>query len=646
MKSGRSRGGPLMVYGGSVLVNAGGLQAFSAETGKPLWKGPGPNKRLGVFGAQGLIWLTSIQEPGRTFLWTPAPVVCQGYDPKTGKVRRTITVPRLATPGHHIRCYPAKATERFLLLPKRGVEFVDLVGEEHMRHDWLRASCRHGVIAGNGLLYAPPHQCFCYPGVRLTGFNALTGADEAQRPLDAPAARLVKGPAYASAAKPQSALRQAQGKQSADWPMYRHDARRSGRADCDLPAKLSTLWQKKVGGKVTQPVVADGRLLLADEDAHAIRCFDAADGRALWNFTAGGRIDSAPALHAGLVLFGSTDGWVYCLRARDGELAWRFRAAPEDRRIVVFDQLESPWPVHGSVLVQDGRVYCTAGRSSFLDGGIWVYALEAATGNILHQMHLETPRPDVTSQAGRPFDMEGAQTDLLVSDGEDLYMFFKRFAPDLSLKDTPRITKLGDREVSLHLMSNAGFLDRSWFDRNFWTYSRRWPGYYFGYDAPKTGQILVFDELTVYGLHVFTTRQGHSPRFWPGKDGYELFADSVDSRPVLRPTDIGREKGRGFSRTLPPKWTVQIPVRAQAMVLAGKHLVLAGPPDVVDVDDPYGAFEGRKGGRLWVVSTEDGKQLSEIVLDSPPVFDGMIAAGGRLYVVTHDGRLTCLGQTK
>ena len=45
-------------------------------------------------------------------------------------------------------------------------------------------------------------------------------------------------------------------------------------------------------------------------------------------------------------------------------------AAPLDERIVYYEQMESVWPVHGSVLVVGGRVYCVAGRSMFLDGGL------------------------------------------------------------------------------------------------------------------------------------------------------------------------------------------------------------------------------------------------------------------------------------
>jgi len=633
------RGNLLMIYRGVVFFTApGGLQAYAADTGELLWKGPTINARLSLFGAGGLVWVSDIQEHGRTHLWTPQPVIANGHDPLTGQIKRTVTVPRLVTPGHHIRCYQAKATERYIILPKRGMEFIDIEGDNHMRTDWLRGPCGHGIVPANGLVYAPPHQCFCYPGVKVTGFNAVSAE---MKMLPVQRLPVQRGPAFGKLRTQNSTL-----KTDSDWPTYRHDATRSGRAGCDLPVNLDRLWEHKFGGATTQPVVADGRIVVAEEDTHTVFCLDSDSGQSIWQYTTGGRIDSSPTLYQGSVLFGSTDGWVYCLRAADGQLAWRFRAAPDERRIVVHSQLESAWPVHGSVLVQNGIAYCSAGRSSFLDGGIWVYALDPKTGRVLHEKHLEGPEPDVTQEAGRPFDMEGARSDLLVSDGTDLYMFFTRLAPDLTQKDTPRITKLGDRQVSTHLMSNAGFLDKTWFDRNYWTYGDRWPGYYFGYNAPKSGQVLVFDEERTYGVHVFTGRQGHSPRFWPGKEGYELFADTNANQLVLRSTAIGREKGDGYSGTLPHKWSVQVPVRVRAMVLANRHLYFAGPPDVVDKDDPMAAFEGRMGARLWVVSTSNGEKLAEYELDSPPVLDGVMAARGRLYVAATDGRLTCMGKKR
>ncbi len=117
-------------------------------------------------------------------------------------------------------------------------------------------------------------------------------------------------------------------------------------------------------------------------------------------------------------------------------------------------------------------------------------------------------------------------------------------------------------------------------------------------------------------------------------------------------------------------WTNDIPLFARAMVLArcpNLHretqgqvdgtLFVAGPPDVIDeqqvlrqIDDPKArqsladqeaALDGKKGALLLVVSAADGRKLAQYDIDSPPVFDGMAAAGGRLYMATVNGELLC-----
>jgi len=76
-------------------------------------------------------------------------------------------------------------------------------------------------------------------------------------------------------------------------------------------------------------------------------------------------------------------------------------------------------------------------------------------------------------------------------------------------------------------------------------------------------------------------------------------------------------------------------------------LFVAGAPDVFDEKDPYAAFEARKGASIVAVSAKDGKKLSETPLDCPPVFDGMIAARGRLFASLRDGSIVCLaGKTQ
>ena len=516
------------------------------------------------------------------------------------------------------------------------------MGDDHMRHNWLRAPCRHGALPANGLLYVPPHQCFCYPGVLLTGFNALAATSDDEPVASGDGPRLSPGPAYDQVRPPSSTVIA----RADDWPAYRHDSQRSGAIDMTVPVELESIWETKIGNRVTPPVVADGRLFVAGEDSHTVYCQDARTGKRIWIHTTGGRVDSPPTIHRGLVLFGSTDGSVYCLRATDGELVWQFQAAPEQRRIIVHDEIESAWPVHGSVLVQNDVVYFTAGRSSYLDGGLSMFGLDPTTGEVLHETRLSSGRPDVTQDAGRPFDMEGTRSDILVSDGEDLYLYHNRFNADLTRQKTPRITKLGDREVSLHLMSNDGFLDKVWFDRSYWSYSKRWPGFYHSYDGPKCGQILVFDDTTTYGVHVFRFRNGRDREgvFDPRVEDYELFADHNWAEPVIRTAEVGREKGGGYSRTLLPKWSRYVQVRIQAMVLAQERLFVAGPPDVIPPDDPLIAFEDRAGAKLQVVSTEDGAQLADYELDRVPSFDGMIAAEGRLYMTTNDGYVVCMGK--
>ncbi|MHC4693540.1 MAG: LamG domain-containing protein, partial [Planctomycetota bacterium] len=105
-------------------------------------------------------------------------------------------------------------------------------------------------------------------------------------------------------------------------------------------------------------------------------------------------------------------------------------------------------------------------------------------------------------------------------------------------------------------------------------------------------------------------------------------------------------------------WTKDMSMFARAMVLAGKVLFIAGPPDVLDEPQAFrqinksqvrrdlveqvAAFNGEKGAVLAAISITDGTELEQYDLDSPPVFDGMAAAGGRLYLATLNGSVVCM----
>jgi hypothetical protein len=202
---------------------------------------------------------------------------------------------------------------------------------------------------------------------------------------------------------------------------------------------------------------------------------------------------------------------------------------------------------------------------------------------------------------------------------------------------------MGDRNMGLHVFSTSGFLDDSWFNRTFWMYSATWPGFYLAHRASKTGQLLVVGPEKTYAVQSYPSRNLQSPLFTPGEKGYLLFADENDNEPVLADYTRGVPKGIGFTRKEPPAWFKWVPIRIRGMVLAGEHLFVAGPPDFVDPDDPMAAFEGRKEAVLRVYSDSDGSVMAEHRLEAPPVFDGLIAANGQLYLSLINGTVLRMG---
>ena len=609
--------GTLIVKEGVVVhASPNQLAAFSARTGEVLWTQP--KKYLGhlwyewkdVFVIDGLVWTWSGQvarEPlmvnGRPSKGKSTfPVSVNGYDVHTGRLKKKVPLGNIFKTHHHHRCYQNKATLRYILASRRGTEFIDLEQGNHTIHNWVRGTCHMGMMPANGLQYAPPHPCVCYIEEKLNGMMALAPqippcyrANEHQR-----TSRLERGPAYGKASGPNAGV--------ADWPAFRHDSLRSGSIKTRMSESLQMLWQKKVGRKITQPTVVDGRIFVPCVDEHCMTALNVTDGEQLWGFTAGARIDSPPTYYRGTVIFGSADGCVYCLRAADGEIVWRFYAAPLDRRIGAFGQLESAWPVHGSVLVQDGVVYFAAGRSSHLDGGLYLFGLDAHSGEIRQQTKLEGPHYDVGNTSQNYLLPMGALPDILQADGRLIYMRHLTFNAALEEQSLP------SKKTTVRVSAKGGLLDGSYFKRTPWSYGQS------GY-----ARLLVHDEKSAYCVRMFDSLQGLNPNvyFTPGKKGYLLFAcDKATGRQT---------------------WAGRIQVRIRAMAMTENLLFVAGPPDVVDPADPLGAFEGRKGGLLAAFDRSDGQRVWEHVLGAPPVFDGLAAAAGRLYMALQDGCIVCFG---
>jgi outer membrane protein assembly factor BamB len=663
--------GPTLVVYDDVVLFAGGdrfMTALSAETGKKLWseehlKG-GHNSPEDLLVMGGLVWSGAIAAGRDSGIFA-------GRDLHTGEIKNEFP-PDVETYWFHHRCHRAKATDKWLLPSRTGIEFVDPETQHWTTHHWVRGGCIYGIMPANGMVYTPPHSCACYLDAKLYGFNALAPKSKSRNVPKKVSGRgrLERGPAYGKIESGKSEKRSPN-----DWPTYRNDAERSGFTKTSVPADLQRKWDTQLPGKLSSLVVADGKVFVASVDEHAVYALDADSGKQVWSFTAGGRVDSPPTFHQGVVLFGSADGYVYCLRASDGVLAWRFRAAPIDRRLTAFEQVESVWPVHGSILIQNGVAYCLAGRSMFLDGGMRLLQLDPITGHKLAEAVLDDRDPETGKNLQvhvSNLNMPAALPDILSSDGRFLYMRTQRFDLDgkrLHIAPIPVNEQLGEGR---HLFCSTGMLDGSWFHRSYWMYGRGiasgaggWPRA--GKRTPA-GRLLVIDDSNVYGYG-----REYDYYKWTTPMEYHLFAAAKDPQRVKPPAPRRparnaaerrqRQKQRANAPATKPvyHWSRETPIYVRAMILANRTLFIAGPPDIIDEESVFAnpdgpgvrsklheqtaAFEGQQGASLRVVSTQDGRKIAEYKLDTVPVFDGMAAANSRLYLAMKDGWILCMGKS-
>ncbi|MHB8901034.1 MAG: hypothetical protein ACYC6Y_19980, partial [Thermoguttaceae bacterium] len=229
---------------------------------------------------------------------------------------------------------------------------------------------------------------------------------------------------------------------------------------------------------------------------------------------------------------------------------------------------------------------------------------DASTGEV--RCHAALDGPHYTSeniQRNTRLPM-GALSDVLAAQGQTLFLRNKAF--DLQLKEST-----GKPDIE----TRNGLLDGTYFKRMPWS---------FGGQA-NYANLIVHDDRAAWYVRMFDSLQGLTPDvyFTPGAKGYLLFARTIGARN--------------------DDWSQRVPVRIRAMALAGSRLFTAGPPDVVDPKDPLGAFEGRKGGVFCAFDAATGEKSAELALPSPPVFNGIAAARGRIFLAAEDGTLACFG---
>jgi outer membrane protein assembly factor BamB len=668
----------LVVYKDVILYSplTSSVVALAAPTGTVLWKASHP--RAGHHSPGDLLVIDDMVWSGGA---GGGPFV--GKNVRTGHVNARFTPP--AFTWFHPRCHRSKATERYILASRTGIEYADVHARDVTVQLWVRGACVYGIMPCNGLLYTPPHPCACFLESKTTDFNALAPARSAAYPPIPADQRLERGPAYGSAGEEAPP-----GPEDHDWPTYRSDPERSGCTPSTLSPDLTRAWRADIGGRLSSMTAARGRIFCASIDRHTLYALDAASGQKLWEFTGGARVDSPPTAYRNTVIFGGRDGAVYCVRARDGELVWRFRAAPAEQLLMCYEQLESVWPIHGSVLVLNDCVYFVAGRSMFLDGGLRFYRLDAGTGRLLSVTVMDEKDPESgrhlqNLQAGWcGLTMPVALPDILSSDGKRIYMRSQPFNLNgKRLRIAPDLDAAHQARDGTHLFSPVGFLDDTWMHRTYWllgvTVTYGWRMWFEGGRFAPAGRILSFNDTAVYGF-------GRTPEHYAQSPILEYHLYGADRSPEkggpdrVKSTekDIAskgrdrREQDEGDKANWKTRkeysarqltavryhWRDADPsLLVRAMVLTEKVLFVAGPPNLVNeeavwnnpgraaleenLENQKRAWRGDFGARLQAINTADGTRLAEYKLDALPVFDGLICAGHRLFLAHTDGTIVC-----
>jgi outer membrane protein assembly factor BamB len=414
------------------------LLALSAEDGRLLWEHPYNNYQLvllddGLYALSGQI----DDEPSRKF------------DPLSGKVLEELKLGRRACTR------PTGALDAIFCRASGGSTRWDTATDQPQLISPMRAQCQDGVTIANGLLYWWPSVCDC--NLTLYGITCLGPAG----PFDF--AQSANNATRLETMVPKGTLAAEPIESPADWPTFRADNTASATSEAVVPARSHRLWQSAAPAEVTPtaPTTAGGLVFLGGSDG-IVRALEAQTGLEAWRAYTGGNVRFPPTIWKGRALVGSGDGYVHAFEARTGRTLWRFRAAPVERRIPVYGQLLSTWPVASGVLVQDGVAYAAAGIVNY--DGTHVYALDAATGRLRWQNntsgHLD---PDALAGVSVQGNMIIHEDKLWLAGGNVVSPGVYALADGKCLNDVNQVHRLANNNVpssesprgsELHLIAN------------------------------------------------------------------------------------------------------------------------------------------------------------------------------------------------
>ena len=612
---------------------------LNAQTGREIWKTvlpPGtPAPMLGA-------GMMMAMFDDRLWLATRS---LSSYDIRTGR-----QLSNTATPGN-ATCAPPRMTRGMMVHAQGG--YADLATMTLRQPRITRGSCGTEPTLAYGMQYFTPNRCTC--SAFLRGHIALASDRPTAAVEDGLRLETGREGREGRAGPPTSTRGQAGAAEQADqWPTMLGDGRRWSSVQTTLGPALKPVWtiqpaQPPTGsalhtdwtlnnlynGPVIGPVT-DGRVLVvALPVEHAVQARSAEDGRLLWTSGLGGRVDSPPTLHDGRVYVGCRDGWIYALDGQTGRLLWRFLAARGRERMVAYGQVESKWPVHGSVLVHRGVLYAAAGYHPQVDGGMLVWALAPASGAVKWKhavVHEPAAVGAVPAAAGQrwPFPEQDNTTfinqysihNLVVNDvlqASGRHILLPGYA--LDAESGRFAAKFRPLEVASGFPADVPEIK-----------SFLWPGLralhqnhrLSGYGGPGE------EKKNFVALRTEAMGTGQTLGTLVGAEGSSVFSvrDGQRGQRAISHVETGQAGGTRevWSEPLGPGRSMGLAVTSNRVLLVSEL------PETLE----------RRTGVLQIRNRADGKLVQELALPAAPIQHGVMAARGAVYVTLMDGRVMCL----
>jgi outer membrane protein assembly factor BamB len=389
-----------------------------------------------------------------------------------------------------------------------------------------------------------------------------------------------------------------------DWPMWRYDASRCAASPEELPTQMHLQWVRELAPPKPawprsqdrlqfdasyEPVVAGKTIFVGSMVSDRVTAYDTETGIEKWRFYTEGPVRFAPVVYKDKLYFASDDGHLYCLNAENGSLIRKFLGGPARNKIIGNDRLVGMWPMRGGPVLYEGKIYFAASIWPFM--GTFIHAIDAESGNTIW----------TNSGSGATYLMQPHDSPA-----------FAGVAPQGYLVATEdKLLVSGGRSVPAAYDRNTGqFL------------------YYHLAENKETGSC----EVMASGDHFFNL--GAVYRLSDG-----IATTSAPASVIAGNVIIGKQRNSIIACKFEPGtrkvkrlWqTKAIPKLRRIFLKAGSHLYGSGAEGsifAIDIplenDEPKVSWQTKIDGEVW----------------------NMLAADGKLFVITLQGGLYCFADKK